>query len=241
RRGLPGPALRRQHAGQVNPASAGAGSECSRAEAITDQEEEPMAEQLRTGRDLFGVEHPEVRLPEELTSAVTADDAGADLESLAKIAKANPKDSGAWAALAFRLIEADEPVTAYACARTGYHRGLDALRGNGWRGTGPVPWEHVPNQGVPRAIGAPVVAATRRPAGRESSPPSTCCKGAPASSRPFVRGATGGRGRREGMSRHRPKDIPRGEDLGEILDKEEAKSRPARARRRALTRRRPGI
>ena len=32
-----------------------------------------MAEQLRTGRDLFGAEHPEVRLPEELTSAVTAD------------------------------------------------------------------------------------------------------------------------------------------------------------------------
>ena len=120
-----------------------------------------MAEQLRTGRDLFGAEHPEVRLPEELTSAVTADDAGADLESLAKIAKANPKDSGAWAALAFRLIEADEPVTAYACARTGYHRGLDALRGNGWRGTGPVPWNHVPNQGVLRAIGALVVAAKR--------------------------------------------------------------------------------
>ena len=120
-----------------------------------------MAEQLRTGRDLFGAEHPEVRLPEELTSAVTADDAGADLESLAKIAKANPKDSGAWAALAFRLIEADEPVTAYACARTGYHRGLDALRGNGWRGTGPVPWDHVPNQGVLRAIGSLVVAAKR--------------------------------------------------------------------------------
>ena len=32
------------------------------------------------------------------------------------------------------------------------------------------------------------------------------------------------------MSTHRPKDIPLGEDLGEILDKEEAKSRPARAR-----------
>ena len=32
-----------------------------------------MAEQLRTGRDLFGAEHPEVRLPEELTSAVTAE------------------------------------------------------------------------------------------------------------------------------------------------------------------------
>src|SRR5699024_12721384 len=43
------------------------------------------------------------------------------------------------------------------------------------------------------------------------------------------------------MSTHRPKDIPLGEDLGEILDKEEAKSRPARARLRSLIRRRPGI
>ena len=120
-----------------------------------------MAEQLRTGRDLFGAEQPEVRLPQEFASAVTADDAGADLESLKLITENNPKDSGAWAALALRFIETDDPVVAYACARTGYHRGLDALRGNGWRGTGPVPWDHVPNQGVLRAIGALVVAAKR--------------------------------------------------------------------------------
>ncbi len=118
-----------------------------------------MSEQLRTGRDLFGAEHPEVRLPEELKSAVTADDAGSDMESLGRIATANPKDSGAWAALAVRHLENNEPVNAYACARTGYHRGLDALRSNGWKGTGPVPWDHAPNKGVLRAIGSLAVAA----------------------------------------------------------------------------------
>ena len=45
-------------------------------------------------------------------------------------------------------------VEAYAYARTGYHRGLDALRRAGWKGHGPVPWEHEPNQGFLRALHA---------------------------------------------------------------------------------------
>jgi hypothetical protein len=43
-------------------------------------------------------------------------------------------------------------VTAYAYARTGYHRGLDQLRRAGWRGYGPVPWEHEPNRGFLRSL-----------------------------------------------------------------------------------------
>jgi hypothetical protein len=43
-------------------------------------------------------------------------------------------------------------VEAYAYARTGYHRGLDALRRAGWRGTGPVPWSHEANRGFLRAL-----------------------------------------------------------------------------------------
>ncbi|MGN0096114.1 MAG: DUF3151 domain-containing protein [Corynebacterium sp.] len=115
-----------------------------------------MAEQIRKGRDLFGAEHPEVRLPVELATAVTGSES---LEELETLAVANPKDSGVWAALAaYHLSQGSaegagtEKVTAYACARTGYHRGLDALRSNGWRGTGPVPWSHEPNRGVLRAI-----------------------------------------------------------------------------------------
>ena len=49
---------------------------------------------------------------------------------------------------------AAHPVEAYAYARTGYHRGLDALRRAGWRGQGPMPWSHEPNQGFLRALAA---------------------------------------------------------------------------------------
>lgn len=118
-----------------------------------------MAEQIRHSRDLFGAEHPEVRLPEELASAVAVESSTQSRESLEAAVSANLKDSGAWAALAEVLLAKGQPVQAYACARTGYHRGLDALRGNGWRGTGPVPWDHVPNRGVLRAIGALVQTA----------------------------------------------------------------------------------
>ncbi|MBF4554255.1 DUF3151 domain-containing protein [Corynebacterium suicordis] len=118
-----------------------------------------MSEQLRGGRDLFGAEHPEVRLPDELITAANAEVAGAGIEALEALALNDPKDSGVWAALANRHLDDGDAVTGYACARTGYHRGLDALRANGWRGTGPVPWDHEPNRGVLRAIGALVSAA----------------------------------------------------------------------------------
>ena len=45
-------------------------------------------------------------------------------------------------------------MAAYAFARVGYHRSLDLLRRNGWKGHGPVPWEHVPNRGFLRALAA---------------------------------------------------------------------------------------
>lgn len=45
-------------------------------------------------------------------------------------------------------------IEAYAFARTGYHRALDLLRRNGWKGHGPVPWEHEPNRGFLRALAA---------------------------------------------------------------------------------------
>ena len=52
-----------------------------------------------------------------------------------------------------RLGEAArDPVEAYACFRTGYHRGLDRLRQNGWRGSGYVRWRHPENRGFLRAL-----------------------------------------------------------------------------------------
>ncbi|RZS90917.1 uncharacterized protein DUF3151 [Motilibacter rhizosphaerae] len=66
----------------------------------------------------------------------------------------HPAYSLAWAVLAEQALDGGDAVTAYAFARTGYHRGLDALRRSGWRGTGPVPWEHEPNRGFLRALAA---------------------------------------------------------------------------------------
>jgi hypothetical protein len=70
----------------------------------------------------------------------------------AEVAARFPSYCAAWAALAQRAMAAGDPVTAYAFARTGYHRGLDQLRRAGWHGHGPVPWEHEPNQGFLRAL-----------------------------------------------------------------------------------------
>ena len=74
-------------------------------------------------------------------------------------AAAYPASSLAWATLAEAALDADHPVQAYAYARTGYHRGLDALRRAGWRGQGPIPWNHAPNQGFLRALAALAKAA----------------------------------------------------------------------------------
>jgi hypothetical protein len=65
-----------------------------------------------------------------------------------------PDFSEGWAALAERALASGEPVAAYAYARTGYHRGLDQLRRNGWKGHGPIPWAHRPNRGFLRALAA---------------------------------------------------------------------------------------
>ena len=65
-----------------------------------------------------------------------------------------PASSLAWAALAEGALDGGRTVEAYAYARTGYHRGLDALRRAGWRGQGPVPWSHEPNRGFLRALAA---------------------------------------------------------------------------------------
>ena len=83
-----------------------------------------------------------------LRDAVSAGDA----DGVKLVAGRFPAYSAAWAALAARAMADGDPVIAYACARTGYHRGLDQLRRAGWRGNGPVPWEHEPNRGFLRSL-----------------------------------------------------------------------------------------
>jgi Protein of unknown function (DUF3151) len=70
----------------------------------------------------------------------------------AKVVTRWPDFSEGWAALAELALTENNPVAAYAYARTGYHRGLDQLRRAGWKGHGPVPWEHEPNQGFLRSL-----------------------------------------------------------------------------------------
>jgi Protein of unknown function (DUF3151) len=68
------------------------------------------------------------------------------------VAAAHPTASVAWAELAEQALDEDRAITAYAYARTGYHRGLDQLRRNGWKGFGPVPFSHEPNRGFLRCV-----------------------------------------------------------------------------------------
>jgi hypothetical protein len=104
---------------------------------------------VTTHQNLFDAPPPTL-LPDE----PLARDALASGAEPAKVAGANPTSSLAWAVLAEQALEAGQEVTAYAYARTGYHRGLDLLRRTGWKGHGPVPWSHEPNQGFLRALAA---------------------------------------------------------------------------------------
>src|SRR5436190_20824459 len=88
------------------------------------------------------------RLPER-PDQQAAEDAGQAPEQLVS---SWPDYSAGWAALAERALAEGDTVSAYAFARTGYHRGLDQLRRAGWKGHGPVPWEHEPNRGFLRAL-----------------------------------------------------------------------------------------
>jgi len=71
--------------------------------------------------------------------------------AVSAIAARSPRSLEAWATLAEL---ADDPVAAYAFARVGYHRGLDALRAAGWRGSGFVRWRHESNRGFLRSLEA---------------------------------------------------------------------------------------
>jgi hypothetical protein len=97
-------------------------------------------------------------LPEPPATLLPVDDSAAAALATASpgeeaaVAARYPASSAAWARLAELALDSGEVVAAYAYARTGYHRGLDQLRKAGWRGSGPVPWSHEPNQGFLRSL-----------------------------------------------------------------------------------------
>lgn len=81
-----------------------------------------------------------------LAAALEADDT---VVAIGDVCARWPTFLDAWARLG---DAADVPALAYAAYRTGYHRGLDRLRGSGWRGSGYVRWEHETNRGFLRAL-----------------------------------------------------------------------------------------
>ncbi len=99
----------------------------------------------------------------ETVLATVADEVAAELaraadlppaeryRALTSLAAANPRCLEAWAGLAESV---EDPVERYAFARVGYHRGLDALRAAGWRGSGFVRWAHPSNRGFLRSLEA---------------------------------------------------------------------------------------
>ena len=100
-------------------------------------------------------EPPATLLPDVAQASALVAEGTAPVDVAAKY----PAFSLAWALLAESALDGDRPVDAYAYARTGYHRGLDALRRNGWKGHGPVPWSHEPNRGFLRCLAALATAA----------------------------------------------------------------------------------
>jgi hypothetical protein len=72
-------------------------------------------------------------------------------DAVAEVVGAHPQFLAGWATLAEM---ATDDLESYAYARVGYHRGLDALRAAGWRGSGYVRWEHEENQGFLRSLEA---------------------------------------------------------------------------------------
>ncbi|MGB1820703.1 MAG: DUF3151 family protein [Ilumatobacteraceae bacterium] len=89
---------------------------------------------------------PEVR--HELARALAAPSELRVAEVSSFVAR-HPRDLHGWAALTECV---GEQMWKYSAARVGYHRGLDALRANGWRGSGYVSWAEESNQGFLRCL-----------------------------------------------------------------------------------------
>lgn len=98
---------------------------------------------------------PPTHLPEDpATGALTAGESPVD------VVRRHPASPWAWAALAEQARgQGADDVTVYAYSRVGYHRSLDMLRRNGWKGHGPVPWSHEPNRGFLRSLALLALAA----------------------------------------------------------------------------------
>jgi hypothetical protein len=74
------------------------------------------------------------------------------MRAVAAVVADYPRLLEGWAALGDLASAGGREIEAYAYYRVGYHRGLDALRQSGWRGSGYVRWRHPENQGFLRSV-----------------------------------------------------------------------------------------
>lgn len=108
-----------------------------------------------TSIDLSGSGPPETVLapvPDDWAAGLAAALALPEAEqrdAMSALAATYPGFLDAWAHLG-RLGR--DVMESYSAFRVGYHRGLDALRQSGWRGSGYVRWEHETNRGFLMAL-----------------------------------------------------------------------------------------
>ena len=102
--------------------------------------------QMSTGLPSTVLPELDAAARQALAQALEADD---PRQAVGEIVAADPKSLAAWAA--FGDVCGDV-MARYAAYRVGYHRGLDALRANGWRGSGYVRWAAPGNHGFLRSL-----------------------------------------------------------------------------------------
>lgn len=102
--------------------------------------------QMSSGLPSTVIPEPEPAVEHALVQALEADDRRA---AVSGFVAANPRSLDGWAALGDL---GRDVMDRYAAYRVGYHRGLDALRANGWRGSGYVRWSEPGNRGFLRCL-----------------------------------------------------------------------------------------
>ena len=70
-------------------------------------------------------------------------------DAVAAVVADSPRFLAGWAELGDL---GRDTIERYAAYRVGYHRGLDTLRANGWRGSGYVRWAEPTNRGFLRSL-----------------------------------------------------------------------------------------
>jgi hypothetical protein len=102
--------------------------------------------QMSTGLPTTVLPEADPALRHELGQALQADD---PRTAVSNFVAAHPRSLDGWAA---HGDLGRDVMDRYAAYRVGYHRGLDALRANGWRGSGYVRWAAPGNQGFLRCL-----------------------------------------------------------------------------------------